>query len=817
MDTLQKLVQTYLQSVGFKLLDIRKDFVVADKLELAGDRDTRLVWIPSTPESERDFSLRELRLIEEFEKLIPQYPNAKYYIVADTLEGFSKNFRSEASNLRVKMRVPIQFFDTPFKHEEAPEAASTIKHLSDEKLLRERVPQPFSILINGTPQEEGADLLSSLSEELIGEKKEYWHPPESPSLRFVVGTAGIGKSVLFKAFFTRLYSHFIDKKRQQRIFYRPIPLIPDYFHQLSNIRTDELITNFIHTDVAAPVSLSTFEWMLVNGYSIWLFDGLDELYAGDANFFDFLLDILTRSESKAQILICARDSLLTTSDSFARFLDDYVSSPEDTIRVYQLNDWKYPSKRTFAWVSFEGVTPRKGRNDPPKVSQFLNTINRSKSLTSLSGLPYYCNLLLEEFKQGTITEFINDFDLLDHVVSGIIKREKDKELLAWEQFEGGEEGLTEWLETIALELYEENFKGLSKFDVEEYAQLVLRSELAPNEYSHIITTLIQFPLFAPGIKPGVITYKHELLGEYLAGRYLLRQIAKDPFRVAQRLGSRLDFADSLIARYLSSQIITQQEAIQAIINTLKTGALKGRDFANLLQLILFAIPALDIIKSNQIILERRDLKGVRFISKNLQGISFRNCDLSNTLFLECNLQDTQFEGTYFSETRFEKLSKESLYGARFGNLQNFQSIYIDKKRIDERQQMIKWVQNITGTTEKIQEPCSAALQLRVLFLKFFRPSGQARSIGLPENALTRGKKYPNAPDPEDCISACLRFGYLQAPDYRKIIKRTPGERCNDIVYFIRDWKLTIEMRQLLNSLCTKNSCDHVPKSYSIKR
>ena len=89
------------------------------------------------------------------------------------------------------------------------------------------------------------------------------------------------------------------------------------------------------------------------------------------------------------------------------------------------------------------------------------------------------------------------------------------------------------------------------------------------------------------------------------------------------------------------------------------------------------------------------------------------------------------------------------------------------------------------------------------------PDGRGRRDESSEDALIRIKRYPEAPGPKDCINACLRFGYLQGSDY---IKRTRGDYYNHIVYFVRNWKLTTEMRQLLNSLCPTSGCEHVPGS-----
>ncbi len=806
MEILQNLIQSYLQSAGYNLLDIKEGFIVADKWGLGGDRDTRLLWILPAPVRVKNFQDLERHLIRDFESVIPQYPNSTYSIVVYTLEGLSRDFRSEAARLGVKLRVPVQFFDAPYRIEDAPQAASAINTLRDPEPVRKRVTQPYSILIDGETSEHGEDLLPYLLNEIIGDRVS---SVRRPCLRVVIGPAGAGKTVLFNSLFARLYNQFLDNKRKLQDFPRPVPLIPDYLRQASTIRTEALIDGFLRADVAAPVPPVTFEWMLVHGYCTWLFDGLDELYAGDPDFFDHLLDLLTQPESQAQILICARNSLLTTCENFAYFLREFPPGPGDTVRVYRLEDWEYPSKRAFAWLSFEGKLPRKSDSDSPQVAQFLTAITKSDSLKSLSGLPYFCDLLIGEFKQGTLKDFSDDFTLIDHAISGIIKREIDKGLLKQSQLE--ENGLTEWLETVAMEFFGKQFKGLAKVDMESYAHIILRAELSSEEQRNALTTLTQFPLFSPGVQTGFITFKHELIAEFLAGRYFLKRVATDPAWVGRALGELIDFSDSLIARYMASQLPKQQGGIGPLIETLVTKPLLGRAFSNLLQLLLLSNPARDIIRKNKIDLEGKDLRYVKFISTDLHNISLRNCNLSSTVFNGCDMQNTLFEGAIFCGTRFEQLCEEFLKGARFGNLDRFDFIYVGKQKIDDLRKMMEWLQKATGVSQKIKEPCPSALQLSTLFLKFVNHDGSGRRSELLQSALTCGKRYPGAPSPEDCVDTCRRFGYIEGPDFRGRMKRVSGDRYNDMVSFVKDWKLNRGTRQLLNSLCPKQECAHVPE------
>lgn len=785
MTSLCDQVMSYLETLGFSFLEHSDDFLIADKVDFGGTRDTRLMWIPKEPGHERDIQYIERQLVRQFEEKTKRYPNARSWVVAHTFEGFSQDFRAEATKYEVLLRVPVQFFDTPFKYEEAPQIRSAIKELRSPVA---RIPQPYSVLSMGISQDGGGDLLEQLWNE--------FYFPDRPRLRIVVGPAGIGKTWLFRALFSRLYDHFLKQKSRLEFFPRPIPLIPSYL-QTGMLRTHELLNSFMDSEVASPVRLETFKWMVAQGYASWLFDGLDELYMEDPEFFDVLTELLTRPDNRAQVLVCARESLLTSCEAFAEFLSDYGADP--TVRVYRLEGWGHQSKVSFARLYF----------DPPRDSQFITYISRTDSLRSLSSLPYYCDLLRKIFEQERDRDFVDDVALIDHVVGQIIEREKGKGLLRLEDFVAN--GFHEWLETVAWEFLITNFRGIDKVDVETYAKLVLNPDLSQVEQQNAVTTLVQFPLFAAGVKPGVIAFEHELIAEYLAGRYCLSRIFKEPHRLASQLGEWPDFAESLIARYLSRQLAGSPEGIRSLEKAIRAEAPTGRGFINLLHLLLLANPARDALTTLKTTMEGRDLSQIRFEGRDLNGFSFRNCNLSNTVFRDCDLRNARFEGARLAGTRFEKIRREGMEGAHFGDLAHFEFVYIDKKLLDERLAFAEWIQSMMGERGPILQPCPSAIQLRTLFLKFIRPDGSGRRSQLPIQALTRGKRHAEAPSPEEFVKACLSFGYLQDPRWHDYIRRVPGDRYNEMVKFVTDWQLSANLRALLNSVCPKPGCKHVPQ------
>ena len=783
---LQTQVEEYLNAEGYTLQNTKGGFVAANRPVPGGDKDVVLVWLKERNRSEYD-------LLDKIEETSLRYPSARRTVLVPTSGGLSRDFRTKASELRVKIRVPVQFFDAPFRVESAPSAASTIASLRGH--IHEYIPQPYKN--HSLDSESRSDLLADLKNKYV--EKQY------SNLRIIVGPAGSGKSILFKSLFTELYDHFIQKKNQQENFPRPIPLLPEYLRDKTSIRTQVLIDDFLRTNVAQPVSSHTFAWMLENGYSMWLFDGLDELYTGDKDFFENILEFLTRPETKAQFLICARDSLLTTNDSFARMLEDFPPS-NNPIEIYELCDWEMQSKRALAWRRLEKRIPSRESNTK-KVSDFLTILNQNPTFGNISRLPYYCSLLLDEYhEERSIGTFQNEFSLLDHIIRKMTMREMEKGLISESYFES--DGLEEWLQTSGLRCYQNGYKGFSVEDVREDAELVLRSDIPQEQLKNAITSLEQFPLFTRDLVPGTINFKHELISEYLAAKWLSQKIKGDPIKAAKAMGDRLDFSGSLACRYLVTDIATNEDLKIKLMGIVRTKTVTKREFAYLLQILVMIDRENEIYQNFNF--DTCDLRGIVFENINFYGTSFCNSDLTGTKFLSCNLQNTKFESAILYKTFFDELKDTALYGADFSHIEHFDSISYNGQHIDSRDKFKALIENITGAPSEIKDPCPAAKQLLALFRKYVHADGSGRRNELKSDALQRGRHYPDAPRPEECVRQCMTSGYLQRPNHRQRVERAAGRHYDEIVDYVKEWKISSGIRTMLDSLCSIDNCPHVP-------
>ena len=115
-------------------------------------------------------------------------------------------------------------------------------------------------------------------------------------------------------------------------------------------------------------------------------------------------------------------------------------------------------------------------------------------------------------------KYENEFELLSEVITSIQTREVAKGVILPDAFEEG--GLDDLLETIAADFCVSNYSGTSIDDIRVYSEMVLRPDLTDENRQKLITSLIQFPLFSSADRPGSVSFKHELLAEYLFGRQL---------------------------------------------------------------------------------------------------------------------------------------------------------------------------------------------------------------------------------------------------------------------------------------------------------
>lgn len=472
---------------------------------------------------------------------------------------------------------------------------------------------------------------------------------------------------------------------------------------------------------------------------------------------------------------------------------------DDTLQVYRLTEWERRSKRKLAWVKFKNRLPRQGENDPVEIQTALNTLEHNPTIRSLSRLPFYCNLLLGQIRDGELTDFRDEVTLLDDAIDRLVRREVDKGLFDQNSFE--EDGLDEWLEEIAAEYLEGNSTGVDISQAEEYGEIVLRTGLDDDVRSHVVTSLLQFPIFQAGTETGRVLFAHDLMAEALAARAYVRTLRKRTGKIASRL-SIVDLDDPTLLRFVASRL--DKTAEESLIEELRDTT--DERFSLLLSILLLARPDRNIIQSRSIALEARSLVGVRFVNRDLIGVSFRRSDLSYTVFEKCDLNRALFEGAYFNSTRFDNAT--TLENAEIGNLAGVVSVIVANRLEADPERVAEWFARATGQPPLQQAPCPTALQLTRLFGKFVSPLGSPKRKSLSENGIFAGRRYTGAAKLDQCVREAVRSGYLNGPDRLGRYERTEGDAYAEVVSFVKDQRISGGLGNVIANLCPRDACLH---------
>ncbi len=620
MYKLKDLVVGFLLADGFYLKENSDHYMVAEKEYREGLTGTVLIWVIEKIEDESS-------LLLQFSNGKQKFPEAMSYLIVDSLKGLSSEFRSAAKQTyNIQIRTVAQFFDTPYKQEtkyedpfggaQSSKKSATIIFQNFKKmdLLTHRVSQPFYHRSH-LDDIDRSSLKDDLFVELFEDMRIF---PEKPKLRIIVGSAGAGKSVLFQALFTALYDHFIKAKQSHLMASRPVLFLPEHLQDKEDrINTmDELVDAVIEADVASAAGPGLFEWLHENGYSSWLFDGLDEFYAESEDFFDWLEDCLAHGRS--QVLICVRDSLLTSSGKFRDFLKTYMEGDcSADVEIYELAPWDFNSKRALAWLKLDGNLPTEQSQDSRIITAFLERVENS-NIKELSSLPYYCDLLLDQFVKGNHKLPENEFDLLEIAFNSLISREEGKLVFDWDVFMGeetylkalslvdehgqsyfedahnrqmleetliniGREKLVEFLGYLAHRLrcsvkYPSE-SGLSVDDIKTLGSFYTDLGLSKNVEPRVIASLVHFAFFGSGAQKGTVKFTHELLADYIAGKYaaeILLAHSDNADLIGQMVGIREDFDNSLFARYLRYRICEVPECINLIRQHVANGIVREK-------------------------------------------------------------------------------------------------------------------------------------------------------------------------------------------------------------------------------------------------
>ncbi len=775
---LRELTAGYLRAEGYDVRESEMGQLVGSRQGLGGNTDFLYVWVPDIPRP-AEFRHQAGPLLDRFAEADRRHPGAQKFMVVDSTEGIGSDFRSASRKLRVLVRVPVQFFDTDFRWEADRETATATRDLRDRgsKLSGTRVPQPYS-----RGGHRGEDLLANLRESLRDPMR------RGPSVHFVVGPAGIGKSVLFASLFAGLLDDFLRDKQAQLAAARPLALLPEHVmpNEGGSIRT--ILRSFLSSEFTRPLDLPVFNWRMTHKWAVWLIDGLDEVIARDTGFFDDLDELLTTPGGSApSVVVCIRQSLLATSNELAAFIEDR----RQDVDVYELARWGPKSKRAFALI-----------NLGDRADAFLDSLRARSSLDDLATLPYYCDLLSKEFRHGAPSGELTQSGLLELALSSIIRREYEKHLLDAELMP--EDEVRAFLVEVARLSAREPTGGVSLEALQETAAIAAPSDMPDAEMARTAQNLTQIALFAR-IGQGRVGFEQEVMEQYLFGKWLVANIALQPQALLSALSARPLPNDSVAVAVFADHI-RSTSALSNLKELIARAVGRPIEYRNL---VMLAAKTATGSALRDLVFERQDLSGVVFDQLDLHGVSFRGSDLTDAEFRRCDLRGCTFGGAMLRGTTFNGLEPKALEGASIDDMGGFFSIRVERSReITDLEEAGTWFAKRTGNDVSNEEPCPSALQLRHLFGKFVHLDGSPRRMQLDRSGLIRGRVIA---DPEGAFLQSGRFGYLVERPHERY-ERPAGDKYAEMVGYVTGLRLTPGVSGLLDAICERVNCKHVPNA-----
>ncbi len=370
---LHALARGYLMAGGYRVRRETATFLDLEHPEARAGRPARLlVWSESKPLTKSDAltaaeraerEKRERALLAEFQEQMAAAPGATGYYLVPSTQGLSKPFNDGAKKmLHGGVRVPVQFFDTDYKADDT--SGSKVRSVLGTVLATaekvRRAAQPF-LIRRGLGPNDRAPAKGDLVEHLDTAMRD---PGQGARIRFIDGAAGSGKTMAFNALLGLSFKEFKAAKAGHVRSRRPIAFLPEHIRDEAAIGyVDDVLDAASDADMAQAVEPEQLRWLLKHGHATWMFDGLDEFYAGNNDFFEFLDKEVSDPASQAQFIVCARDSLLSSSEAMRGFIERQLERG-GAVEIYELAPWDAQCWAQLAWLELENG--RKGPNSRPR-------------------------------------------------------------------------------------------------------------------------------------------------------------------------------------------------------------------------------------------------------------------------------------------------------------------------------------------------------------------------------------------------------------------------------------------------------------------
>ena len=779
---LMEKARSYFRALGYegadeKRSDYPENLILIRKASDAAGTDSRYIWVQESKPDKVDKSW-EAKLIKDLQKVSEKRKRGSFTFLIYNRENLSREFKKNLDDLGFQIIEEAFLFDAEFKSEWNPEISDASREIiSDANREREfRIKQPFEILNSAlTSEKEGSDLVTFVAETL--NKK-----TNSPKIYLLIGPAGVGKSSAFNAIFQKCYQKFIEKKARKEESTRPLPLLPKHILRKQGAMFSDVLSTFLQMEMSRQLQPEALNWYLDQGRASLFVDGLDEVLASDSSIFnEYFYERLTGNESKCQILLCVRDSLLNSCRSLRNFIDE----SQGYLDIYRLAPWTKSCRLDYAQSRLKNHVQQK---------EFIKITTISDN-SSVSGNAYCCKLIADEVASGKAVNSSSLPELHQKLSESFIQREFNKGILDNLNLE--EKDIIEYLHAIGENFWENDSKPISIPEMRSWANLI-----ASEEYSEqVIQKLIQLPFFISSKEKNTLEFGHELWGAYFYASRLASILNAKNLGQHQNFCRKINQTD-LTKNSLVVGILGLLIPIEELLKILKTGDqyLDDKGFRNLFFVIL-TTPNAANLKWSEFPIENRELDGARFDKAVLTGTNFDGCDLSGVVFEGCDLRKASFKGTFFQNTNFNKCI---MTGALIGNLNKFSSLVIDGKQYITAEQAIHYFRVKSGEISAESLPPKInpdILQIRLMFRKLIDENGEGRRKSIDLKGFMDGKIIHGANPKDKILKKLMQSGYLfdgQGP--RRGIRRAEGDKYKEMVEFVKTGRPSQNLQILIEGI-----------------
>ena len=214
-------------------------------------------------------------------------------------------------------------------------------------------------------------------------------------------------------------------KLRQGVAARTIRFTPEEIVDAPSYSASRLFEAIAETPEAGLGQRALLDWRLREGLLLLMFDGLDEFFADQDDFFTELESRYLGGTSRAQILICLRDSLLSTSSAVRDLVDRLNAHPQCRLSILKIEQWtpEEARLRDFAWARIEERAAQAGEADTPRVEAFMKFMLDQRHWRDVAGLPFFLQAAAEALREEKTARIKDPLDLIDLLIERICERE----------------------------------------------------------------------------------------------------------------------------------------------------------------------------------------------------------------------------------------------------------------------------------------------------------------------------------------------------------------------------------------------------------